>query len=80
MITENEMLFIRLNEIGDKIDELLRRNPKEEQKQLMPKPAIAKKMYPAVCSECKQDCQIPFKASPDYPVKCTSCYMQEKSQ
>jgi CxxC-x17-CxxC domain-containing protein len=36
-----------------------------------------RQMYPAVCSECGQDCQIPFKPSGERPVFCSNCFKSQ---
>jgi CxxC-x17-CxxC domain-containing protein len=31
-------------------------------------------MHQAVCSDCNQDCEVPFKPSGDRPVLCKNCF------
>jgi CxxC-x17-CxxC domain-containing protein len=37
-----------------------------------------REMHDATCSECKKDCQVPFKPSGDKPVLCGDCYKKSK--
>ncbi len=39
-------------------------NPKSEDR----------KMYPAICSECGEKCEVPFEPVEGKPVKCKECY------
>lgn len=40
-----------------------------------------KKMYSAVCDQCGDDCELPFKPSSDKPVFCSKCFEDvEKSR
>ena len=33
-----------------------------------------REMHDAVCAECGQKCQVPFKPDPSRPVYCRECY------
>ncbi len=33
-----------------------------------------REMHKAVCSECKKDCEVPFKPTEGKPVYCKDCY------
>ena len=35
-------------------------------------------MHKAVCSECKAECEVPFKPTGDKPVLCRDCYKKSK--
>ena len=37
-----------------------------------------RKMYPAKCSECQADTEVPFEPDPDRPVFCRDCYAKRK--
>jgi CxxC-x17-CxxC domain-containing protein len=37
-----------------------------------------REMHKAICSECKQECEVPFKPKDDRPVYCKECYMKKK--
>ncbi|MDP3970618.1 MAG: hypothetical protein Q8P90_02870 [bacterium] len=37
-----------------------------------------KPMYPAVCAECNQNCQVPFKPTGNKPVLCRDCFSNEQ--
>ena len=37
-----------------------------------------REMHKAVCSDCKKDCEVPFKPSKDKPVYCRDCYQKHK--
>ena len=39
-----------------------------------------RKMYEAVCSECGEPCEVPFKPSEDKPVYCDECFGASKSE
>ena len=34
-------------------------------------------MYDAVCSKCKQRCEVPFKPLPNKPVYCSACFRKD---
>lgn len=36
-----------------------------------------REMHKAVCSECKQDCEVPFKPTEGKPVYCKECYAKK---
>ena len=36
-----------------------------------------REMHKAVCAECKQECEVPFKPSQDRPVFCKECYKKK---
>ncbi len=36
------------------------------------------KMHKAVCAECGQECEVPFKPSGDRPVYCKECYRKRR--
>jgi len=37
-----------------------------------------REMHKAVCADCKQECEVPFKPSEDRPVYCKDCYRKHK--
>lgn len=37
-----------------------------------------RELHKAVCAECKQECEVPFKPSGDRPVYCKSCFAKRK--
>jgi len=37
-----------------------------------------REMHKAVCSECKKDCEVPFKPTEGKPVFCRECYAKRK--
>ncbi len=37
-----------------------------------------REMHKAVCSDCKQDCEVPFKPIEGKPVYCKECYSKHK--
>ena len=37
-----------------------------------------RKMHKAVCAECGQECEVPFKPSGDRPVYCKECYRKRR--
>ena len=39
-----------------------------------------KEMHKAVCAECGQECEVPFKPSEDRPVYCRECYRKKRPQ
>ena len=38
-----------------------------------------REIHKAVCAECKQECEVPFKPSGDRPVYCKACFSKRKS-
>lgn len=37
-----------------------------------------REMHKAICSDCKQDCEVPFKPTEGKPVYCKECYPKHK--
>jgi CxxC-x17-CxxC domain-containing protein len=37
-----------------------------------------REMHKAVCSECKKECEVPFKPTAGKPVFCKECYAKKK--
>ncbi len=35
-------------------------------------------MHKATCSECGQECEVPFKPTEGKPVYCKECYMKKR--
>ncbi len=40
----------------------------------------AREMHKAVCSECKKECEVPFKPREDRPIYCKDCYSKRKNE
>ena len=38
-----------------------------------------KEMHKATCSECKKECEVPFKPRGDRPVYCKDCFSKRKN-
>jgi CxxC-x17-CxxC domain-containing protein len=41
---------------------------------------MGREMFKAVCSECGEECEIPFNPTEGRPVKCDSCFRKGRSQ
>ena len=39
-----------------------------------------REMHKAICSECKQECEVPFKPTEGKPVYCKECYANRKRE
>jgi CxxC-x17-CxxC domain-containing protein len=39
-----------------------------------------REMHKAVCSECKKDCEVPFKPREDRPIYCKDCFTKRKNE
>ena len=39
-----------------------------------------REMHKAVCNECKQECEVPFKPTEGKPVFCQSCFRNKKQE
>ena len=37
-----------------------------------------REMHKAVCSDCKKECEVPFKPTEGKPVYCKECYPKHK--
>ena len=37
-----------------------------------------REMHKTTCSECKKECEVPFKPSGDRPVYCRECFAKRK--
>ena len=37
-----------------------------------------REMHKAVCSECKEECEVPFKPTEGRPVLCMSCFKKKR--
>ena len=38
-----------------------------------------REMHKAVCADCGQECEVPFKPAEGRPVYCKDCYMKKKN-
>jgi CxxC-x17-CxxC domain-containing protein len=38
-----------------------------------------REFHKTICSECKKDCEVPFKPSGDRPIYCKDCYSKKKA-
>jgi CxxC-x17-CxxC domain-containing protein len=38
-----------------------------------------KRMYPAICAECGNECEVPFQPTPGKPIYCRSCFRKGDS-
>jgi len=38
----------------------------------------SREMHKATCSDCNQECEVPFKPSEDRPVYCRDCYQKHR--
>jgi len=38
-----------------------------------------RQMHKAVCSDCKKECEVPFKPREDRPIYCKDCYSKHKN-
>jgi len=41
------------------------------------RPGKRMELFPAVCFECKQNCEVPFRPTGDKPVYCSSCFNKQ---
>lgn len=39
-----------------------------------------REMHKATCSECKKECEVPFKPMEGKPVYCKECFMKKKGE
>ncbi len=39
-----------------------------------------REMHKAVCSECKKECDVPFKPRNDRPIYCKDCYSKRQNE
>lgn len=37
-----------------------------------------REMHKAICSDCGQECEVPFKPTEGKPVFCKECYLKNK--
>lgn len=37
-----------------------------------------REMHKAICAECGQECEVPFKPQEDRPVYCRECYSKKR--
>ncbi len=66
LITTNNRYLFRYQENGDNMafQGGYDRGPRE--------------MHKAVCSDCKKECEVPFKPRGDRPIYCKDCYSKRK--
>jgi len=38
----------------------------------------SREMHKAVCADCKQECEVPFKPDPSRPVYCRECWAKRR--
>lgn len=50
-------------------------NPENQNKGYTYRP---RELHDAKCSECKKDCQVPFKPTSGKPIFCRDCYAKKK--
>lgn len=43
------------------------------------RPFGPREMHKAICSECKKECEVPFKPTEGKPVFCRECYAKRKA-
>jgi CxxC-x17-CxxC domain-containing protein len=43
-------------------------------------PRPDREMHKATCSECKKECEVPFKPTPGKDVFCRDCFAKRKPQ
>lgn len=55
------------------------RNCRTARKQGTSSDAGARTLYPAVCSECGKETQVPFRPTPGKPVYCRDCFQKRAS-
>jgi CxxC-x17-CxxC domain-containing protein len=51
---------------------------KTERKKMSERGFGEREMHKAVCADCGQECEVPFKPSGDRPVYCRECYRKHK--
>jgi len=39
-----------------------------------------REMHKATCSDCKKECEVPFKPTGDRPIYCRDCYSKRKNE
>ncbi len=37
-------------------------------------------MYKAICTDCKKECEVPFKPTQGKPVRCQECFKKNRPQ
>ena len=37
-----------------------------------------RKMFKATCSDCGEECEVPFEPTPGKPVRCKDCFMKNR--
>ena len=40
--------------------------------------SVPREMHKAICSECKKECEVPFKPTEGKPVYCRDCFQKHK--
>ena len=35
-------------------------------------------LYPAVCADCGEDCEVPFKPDGERPIYCKTCFLKRR--
>ena len=43
-----------------------------------PRPDFNREMHKTICSECKKECEVPFKPTEGKPVYCRDCFAKKK--
>jgi len=69
--TQEEAVEEKTEEVKEEATEEAEEEVKEESKD-------DRKMYPAKCSECGADCEVPFEPEEGKPVKCKECFMKSR--
>lgn len=66
--------FVEEEEEAEK--EMKEEEPKEEKKV----DSFNREMHKAVCSDCRKECEVPFKPIEGRPVYCKDCYRKHAPQ
>jgi len=54
--------------------------PEEETEEEADEEVKGNNEFNAVCSDCGNNCSVPFKPKEDWPVRCRECYAKTRQQ
>ncbi len=54
------------------------RSSRGGRREYRPRESRPREMYKAICSECGEECEVPFKPTEGRPVYCKECYAKRR--
>ena len=72
-------LLERLAALEKKMDTVIAQTAGKSEPQAPQPPRRDRQLYEAICADCHNICEVPFKPSEDRPVYCKKCFAKRKA-